>query len=900
MRAVVAVAAAVALVPLSCGGRPSSPPPKPVAKPAAPAPVSPPAPPAAPAALTDPGLRLPRDVDIQSYALQLDIDPAQSTMHGVVAISGAVARETSTVWLHAENLTIREAIAKVGGKDVALKPDTTVAPGKLALQSFRPLPPGPITIVIRYDAPLAETETAGTFRQPVGDDWYVFTQHEAISARRSVPCLDEPDSKVPWRVEIKAPSPLVVVANAPAERDVPDGAFHTVTFAPTEPLPPYLIAYAVGPFDIVDAGKSAGGTPHRILTLKGRAAEARYAAALMPKITTELEKWFGMPHPFPKLDSITIPATVGFGAMENPGLITYKESLLLLPEDATPVRRSRLLGLAAHEIAHQWFGNLVTPVYWDDIWLNESFASWLPEKIVTAIEPTWRLPVDATDGREDALSSDGLASARRIRQPIAGEGDIVTAFDRITYAKGSTVLRLFEQRVGAERFQAGVRAYMTKFARKNATAADFLAAIDEAAPDSGAGAAMATFLDQAGAPRLTAAIECPKGGQAGVRLAQSRFLPPGAGTAAAQTWTLPVCLSAGTQKAEQQACVTMTQAETFVPLAECPTWVWPNSGGVGYWRTSMDVAGWGALRTAGWKYLDAAERVSAAHDLFAATGAGELDVAVALDLVPVLVAENNRQAIGAAVGLIERVDPWVPAADRPKFEAWVRKQLGKKANALGWLPKKGDDIQKDAMRGRVVSVTATIGADPALRKAAVKLARDWRKLPEAARGDVLSAAVRADPKLVDTLIADFVAETSRSKRADLARALAWPGDPQKLAPALALTIDPAIDIRDSLAILQGAVAHDEQRAIAMAFALEHFDALVARLPGEYATGLVGVLAAGCDAEAVARKDVAEQRLGQLRGARRRIDQAWERIDQCIARKAAVEPALATWLTRVRS
>jgi alanyl aminopeptidase len=895
MRAVVALAAALLMI--SCGGRPSAPPPTPVATPADPAPA--PAPPPTAAALTDPGLRLPRDVDIQSYALQLEIDPAQPTMHGVVEITGNVTRETGTVWLHAEHLTIREAIAKVGGKDVALKPDTTVARGKLALQSFRPLPPGPITIVIRYDAQLAETETAGTFRQPVGDDWYVFTQHEAISARRSVPCLDEPDSKVPWRVTIKAPASLVVVANAPAERDVPDGVFHTVTFAPTEPLPSYLIAWAVGPFDIVDAGKSASGTPHRILTLKGRAADARYAASMMPRITTELETWFGMPHPFAKLDSITIPATVGFGAMENPGLITYRESLLLLPDDATPVRKARLLGLAAHEIAHQWFGNLVTPVYWDDIWLNESFASWLPEKIVSRLEPTWRLPVDATDGREDALSSDGLASARRIRQPIAGEGDIVTAFDRITYAKGSTVLRLFEQRIGAERFQAGVRAYMKKFARKNATAADFLAAIDAAAPDSGVGAAMATFLDQAGAPRLTTAIECPKGGQAGVRLTQSRFLPPGAGSTAAQTWTLPVCLSAGTQKAEQQACVTMTQAETFVPLDQCPTWVWPNSGGLGYWRTTMDAASWGTLRTAGWKYLDAAERVSAAHDLFAATGAGELDVAVALDLVPMLVAEDNRQAIAAAIGLIERVDPWVPAAERKKFEAWVRKQLGKKASALGWLPKKGDDIQKDAMRGRIVHVTATIGADPALRKAAVKLARDWRKLPEASRGDVLAAAVRAEPKLVDTLIVDFVAEKSRSVRSDLARALAQVRDPVSLHAALRLTLDPAIDIRDSLPILTGAAGHEAVRGVIVEYLIENFDALRARLPGDTAGALIAVFASGCDRETATRRPEVEKVLGHVRGATRRIDQAFERVDQCIARKAAIEPALASWLARLR-
>lgn len=898
-RAVVAVAA---LLFATCGGRPSAPPPTPpVARPADPPPVTP-AGPAAPAALKDPGMRLPRDFAIESYDLSLRIDPSQPTMGGAIFIHGKLERATDVIWLHGQDLKILGADALLpGGRSVPLTVDGSVAKGKLALRPAEPLPLGPMQISIGFESPLAETETAGTFRQQYEKDWYVFTQHEAISARRSFPCLDEPDSKVPWRVKISAPHALVAVANAPMTSDGEADAdvMRETTFAETPPLPPHLIAYAVGPFEIVDAGKSAGGTPHRIITLKGRAADATYAAEIMPKVTTELETWFGMTHPYPKLDSITIPITVGFGAMENPGLITYRESRLLLPADASQARKAGLVGLAAHEIAHQWFGNLVTPVFWDDIWLNESFASWLPEKVILALEPTWRRPEDAMDGRESALSADSLATTRRIRQPIESEGDIVTAFDGITYAKGATVLRLFERRIGTERFQAGVRAYMTKFAHKNATAGDFLAAIDAAAPDANAGAAMATLLDQAGAPRLATSITCPKDGQPGVTLRQSRFAPPGSGAVPDTTWTLPVCLSAGTQRTEKETCVTITRAETFVPLAECPTWVWPNTGGVGYWRTSLDAASWSALRTVGWKHLDAAERVSAAHDLFAATGAGELDVVVALDLVPVLVAENNRTSISAAVGLIERVEPFVPAADKPKFAAWVRKHLGKKAATLGWLPAKGDDIQKDAVRGRVVHVTATIGADPKLSKAAVKLARTWQTLPEASRGDVLAAAVRADATLVDKLMADFRGETSRSKRSDLARALAQTNDASRLNLALALTLDTTLDIRDTLSILSSAAGREEMRAVVMPFVIDNLAALRARLPGDTAGSLIGILASGCDAETKGRRDLVEKTLGDVRGARRRIDQAFERVDQCIARRAAVEPALAAWLAKSR-
>ena len=631
------------------------------------------------------------------------------------------------------------------------------------------------------------------------------------------------------------------------------------------------------------------------MTLRGRAAEAAYAAELMPKVTSELERWFDMPHPFAKLDSISIPATTGFGAMENPGLITYRETLLLLPPDASTLRKSRLMYLASHEIAHQWFGNLVTPVWWDDLWLNESFASWLPEKIVAVLEPGWRRPEDSLDAREEALTVDALATTRRVRQPIVSEGDIVTAFDRITYAKGATVLRLFEARVGAERFQAGVRAYIRKHARGNATAADFLAAIDGAAPDSGAGAAMSTLIDQAGAPRLTATVECPKGGQAGVRLSQQRFVPPGAGAIDPTRWRLPVCLRAGGNGRGETTCVAVSEAETFVPLARCATWVWPNAGGVGYWRTTLDRALWATLRTQGWKQLTPPERIAVAHDLFAAVGAGELDVGVALELVPALVAEDNRIAIAAAAGLIRKVEPWVPAAQRPRFAAWVRAQLGKPATKLGWLPRAKDDLQQEAIRRDIVELVATLGEDPALRKAAVKLVKSWRTLPDAARGDVLATATLVDPALVDPLIAEFRAETSRGLRGDLARGLGSVRDAKALERALAVTLDPAVDLRDSIAILDRALGSEHTRPTALAFVLANFEALRARLPGETASVLIGSIIAGCDVAAVeAQRALVEGKLGALRGARRRIDQAFERVNQCAARKGPWSSPYGRW------
>lgn len=405
-------------------------------------------------------------------------------------------------------------------------------------------------------------------------------------------------------------------------------------------------------------------------------------------------------------------------------------------------------------------------------------------------------------------------------------------------------------------------------------------------------------IDQAGAPRLRASIECPAGGQAGVRLRQERFVPPGAAAAAPATWKLPVCLRAGGNGEPEDVCTALDAPEAFVPLTRCPTWVWPNAGGLGYWRTSVDQRVWEGLRTAGWKKLTAPERVALSQDLFAAVGAGEVDVTLALELVPLLVAEDNRAAVATAVGLIERIDPWVPKAQRKRFAAWVRTHLGRRAAALGWLPAPGDDIQRESMRGRVVAVVATIGAEPTLNRAAVKLARDWRKLPDAARADVLAAAVLAEPSLADTYAADFRAEPSRSLRADLARGLGSVRDPIRLQRSLSLILDPALDIRDTTAILQYAVVHDDTRPIAVAFTATNLDALIVRLEGETAGQLIAVLLSGCDpAAAESHRPLVESKLSHLRGSSRRIAQSYERITQCAARKATLAPAITAWLKK---
>ena len=359
----------------------------------------------------------------------------------------------------------------------------------------------------------SRTSTTGIFRQKTGDDWYAFTQFEATDARRAFPCFDEPSYKVPWRLALTIPKGDIAVSNTPVAKEVSAGdGLRTVIFEETKPLPSYLVAFGIGPFDVVDAGRAGiKHTPIRMIVPRGQASEARYAVETTGQILALLEKYFGTPYPYAKLDNLVIPQTVRFGAMENAGLITCNERILLAkPAEETADFKRGWASVCAHETAHQWFGDLVTLAWWDDTWLNESFATWMSRKIVEQWKPEWDTPVSNVAARAGTMEGDSLATARKIRQPIESKGDIDNAFDNISYGKGAAVLAMFEAWVGPEKFQKGVRRYLGEHAFGNATYKDFLNAL-EAEGGAGVGKAFATFLDQPGVPLVSLDLVCGSG-----------------------------------------------------------------------------------------------------------------------------------------------------------------------------------------------------------------------------------------------------------------------------------------------------------------------------------------------------------------------------------------------------
>jgi cytosol alanyl aminopeptidase len=860
-----------------------------------------------------PELRLPSNFALAAVKAWLRVDPAQDRFEGAVELAGEVTVRSARLWLHGRGLTVREAFAQRGEQRVALQV-AAVGEDLLALRTDAALDVGAWTVTLRYEGGFEPVATVGAFKQLDNGRPYVATQFESIFARRVFPCLDEPGVKVPWQLTLDVPVDQVAVSNTPIVSETAiDPTHKRVVFAQSKPLPSYLIAFGVGPYDIVDAGATRSGTPVRVFAFKGRAAEAAWAAQTSAQIVDVLEDWFGIPYPYEKLDMLAIPVTSGFGAMENAGLITYAQRLILHdPATITLQQRRAWLSVASHEIAHQWFGDLVTPQWWDDIWLNEGFATWMQPKALAALEGKLDATlIDKRDAeleplrsREVALAADQLVNARKIRQPIERGGDIFTVFDRITYQKGASVLTMFERHLGRDVMRRAVTAYLNHFRFSNATSKDFLAAVSDAAGLDVA-PTFSTFLDQTGAPAVGGELRCAAGAAPVLELRQQRFLVPGAGapTEPAQ-WSLPVCVAYDRDGARAESCLTVAAPSVELALSakSCPRWIMLNVGGGGYYRAAQSAAGYQALRDLAWQSLSAAERLTVFHDATALGLAGQLPIDLALSLVPKMLAERHRIPVRAAVDLADQLKGLLPAAQQAGFDAWIRTTFGPLARSLTWTPRRGEDLDAEEIRTELVPLVALAG-DVALRKSAVTLSKSWRKLSATTRAEVLGSAAASSRALFEELLAAVVEERSAEVRSDLLQALASVTSEAQLRQVLALMFEAKLDPRETRQLLF-AGRTPAQRDIIATYFRQHLEPLLARLPSAGASGSSAtyafVFTSTCDGGQ--RTELApflRATFGEMPGGSRVVEQALEALDQCIANRSRIVPGVTAWLARGR-
>ncbi|HET9577791.1 MAG TPA: M1 family metallopeptidase [Usitatibacter sp.] len=851
-------------------------------------------------------LRLGDAASPQLYELRLAIDPAEPGFTGEVRITLLVNRETDVIWLNAKDLDIEQATFVQGEKPIEVRVQRA-GDDRVGFEAVGDkFVFGTTTAAIRYRGKLEPSATHGLFHVSEGGKPYVMSQFEAIDARRAIPSFDEPGWKTPWDITIDAPAADAAVSNAAeaAAEDIADRpGWRRHRFARTKPLPTYLVALAVGPFATADGGTAGEGrTPLRFVAPEGRAAEARFARSATPRVLQLLEAYFGTPFPFGKLDSVAIPGTTRFGAMENAGMITYDSRLLLATaREESPEFQRGYVSVGAHEMAHQWFGDLVTLAWWDDVWLNEAFATWMARKTVRQFRPEWESGWRHGEQRRRALQADHLLSARQVRNAVVDKNDIYGGFDGITYSKGAEVLSMFESWLGEAPFRQGVRNYLSRHAGGNATTEDFFRAVGEAGGrGEQAAAALRSFVEQPGLPLVDVSLACGGGRLPALKVAQRRFAAAGH-TAPPQRWMTPACFRYRSEGKLAKQCTEVTSDAT-IPLgvATCPDWIVGNADGAGHWIARYDAPLLGKLANAVVD-LPEDEAVAFAGDMTLLVGSGLVSRDEGLRFANSLL---RHPALGVRHGgmyFLERQrDEVLSAAQRQARQALLVSYVFPMARSFGWLDHAADDLGTRELRALVMAYAARMPGGERFRARANDLAMRWIDNPEALPASSVAAVLVTTGRFADTAtfdrLAGALARTQGARdRSRLIAALAAARDPSLRARALDMALrDPSsggLDPHESFGLLQDALRDDANRAPAFAFLREHWDGILKKIPSESGGWLLEPLGGLCSRRD--RQDFAaffQQRAQDLHDGPRRYAQALEQIDICLASSSAGERA----------
>lgn len=854
-----------------------------------------------------PGLRLPRNVAPVDYDARLRVDPASDAFSGSIDITVRVLEPTDLVWINARRLKIiaaRAVPADAAGAPIA----ATVVAGSedvVGLSFDKAMPEGEARLTLEYTGVIEDVSAVGLFRQQEGDRWYALTQFEPMDARAVFPCFDEPDRKATWRLTLTVPAAMRAFSNMPvaSERQI-DPRWREVAFQRTPALPSYLVAFAVGDFDVRDAGRAGmKRTPISIIAPRGRGGEASYAAANTGAILAAAERYFGQPYPFPKLDLIAYPKSTFGGAMENPGLITFNARILLArPDEVSPMFEQLMIGVAAHEIAHMWFGDYVTPAWWNDIWLNESFASWLGARLVRELRPDWPNSARVRQ-RARAIELDQLATARSLHQPVTESNEVRAAFDGIAYAKGQMLLGMFEEWLGADKFREAVRGYVGRYAWRNATADDFIAALARA--DPAVAPAFRSFVERPGIPLVDVTLDCSKAPT--LALAQRRFAPAGEAPTG-QTWVFPVCFDFGSAKAGARACTVMREAkQTFaLPTGVCPQWVVANRTGIGYYLPRLSPALYGALPKAG-RLLAPADLDTLLADLSLLARAGAVGYDSAFAIAAREAASPDPRVVRSAAELAGSVpEALIDPANRERYAAMLRRDFGDRARAIGWLPRPGETSETARLRETLPVLVAVRGDDRALARKAEQLTRRWlthrSAIPPSARRTVLAVAVSTADKnanrLFDALYAVATESSDPNEREDAHAALGGFRDAALLGRALRLNIaDSGLrHDRYAVVILEEALLASATRPAALAWMNANAQALLARIPPEQQSQLMKWADGACTLRERAQfVALWEARAAGVDGGPRHYRQSLEKIDNCLALRHAQQAAFNAFL-----
>jgi puromycin-sensitive aminopeptidase len=774
-------------------------------------------------------LRLSPDVRPREYDLHLMPDLAAGTFRGTVAITLDLAKPRKDVTLHAADLAITRATAIATGVETNARSSPQKADEAVTLRFAKPLPKGEVRVDLAFEGKL-NTHLRGLYAASANGKPYAFTQCETADARRVVPCFDEPSFKARWRVAVTAKNGDTVLGNAPVEREEPagDGA-RIVRFAPTPPLSSYLLALAIGPLEATEP-RYCGTTPVRVWHVEGKSHLAAFGLEAGVEALKRLEDYFGIPYPYTKLDLVAVPDFEA-GAMENAGAVFFRETLLLLdPATVSIAERRRAAEVIAHELAHMWYGDLVTMAWWDDLWLNEAFATWMAYCVIDDWKPEWRMWQGFEHDRAGALALDALANTHPIYAPVRSVAEATENFDLITYEKGAAVVRMIEHYLGADAFRAGVRRYMERHREGNTVAADLWRALEEASGKEVARVAKA-WITQPGFPLVSV-----DAGAKGVTVRQERFFADPKVPAAKRRTRWPVPLVA---KLPGGDVVRALADKPSQPLA-LPTrtsWVFGNASAGGFYRVRHDETTRQAL-VAHLRDLSAVERLAFAGDQWALVRADKAPIESWLGIVDALGGETDYDVLDGIVGPLSFLDEQV-AGDGAPLQAALREWIGERFlgafTRLGWRAEGSEDDDTRLRRAALLRIVGLVAESPAVMHEASQQLERYLVNRAALEPNLADPVVHLGARIGSAsryrryreVVAD--ARTPQERRRFLL-ALASFRNEEAITDTLAATLTPDIPTQDVAFILMRLLANPAGQRASWTFLTKKWTPLRKRMP----------------------------------------------------------------------
>jgi len=793
--------------------------------------------------MSDLDFRLSTAVRPVRYDLGIEVDLDAWRFRGSEEIEIGVDEPTAAVTLHAAELEIPavRALLSDGTQltgSVAFNPVAETA----TLRFPQPLPRGTARLCLDFRGVIL-ARLRGFYRSQKNGARYAATQFEAADARRAFPCFDEPAFKARFALTLNVPVGLTAIANGAVERETDlGGGRKEVKFTETPPISSYLVAYTVGPYEATPVAHTRGGAPVRVFLPRGMAAKGVYARDAHVRSLDYLEQYTAIPYPYGKVDAIGVPDFEA-GAMENPGAITYR--LTAIAADSERASTTALKGIfytAAHELTHMWWGDLVTMAWWDDLWLNESFATFIGYKVVADLVPEWGMWRDFVATLARPFSLDALESTHPISFEVKNAKQATERFDVITYWKGAGVVRMIEGFLGAEAFRAGVRAYLERFREGNATADDFWRALSTASGRDVAAIAHA-WIAQPGHPLLSFT-----GTGGSLRIRQQRFFADPDAAGAGAVWPTPVVIKYGTRDGIREERVLVDRADTTLSLPDAE-WFYPNGEGAGFYRFALDDAALARLVPVVQSGLTAPERLTLLGNQWALVKAGQIAVDQFFAILAGFRSESDRAVLAA---ITERLywmsSHLVEDAARPAFERFADAFFRPHLDTLGWAARPGDSADDRLRRATAIGALGELaGAADVVDESERRLAR-YLEDPTSLDPNLASVVVGIAARGGDAALYQRYLERKRAAASDPEEeqrflfGLTAFELPELIQRTLALTVSDEVRPQDRAHLFARLLGARSARLSAWAFVRDRWAEIVERLDPMLQQNMVRALA----------------------------------------------------------